>query len=141
MTTNYDPGIVDARMRVRPNASSTGYCSWSDETEMDRWRTEDAFRGRDELPVLFAHGQHNRPEEIVLATTEYRRAYAGKLPRVLGRLVDAGHLVWIGFSFGDERIAAILREIAAGSGTRIDPGMAPRHVAIVRLGPRAAGWR
>lgn len=135
VTTNYDPGIVDARMRVRPAASSTGYCSWSDETAMDGWRTEDVFRGRDELPVLFAHGQHNRPEEIVLATTEYRRAYDGKLPKVLGRLVDASHLVWIGFSFADERIAAILREIAAGAGTRIDPGMAPRHVAIMAWDP------
>ena len=135
VTTNYDPGIVDARMRVRPAASSTGYCSWSDETSMDGWRTEDVFRGRDELPVLFAHGQHNRPEEIVLATTEYRRAYDGKLPSVLGRLVDSGRLVWIGFSFADERIAAILREIAAGSGTRIDPGMAPRHVAIMAWDP------
>ncbi len=138
VTTNYDPGIVDARMRVRPAASSTGYCSWSDETSMDGWRTEDVFRGRDELPVLFAHGQHNRPEEIVLATTEYRRAYDGKLPKVLGRLVDSGRLVWIGFSFADERIAAILREIAAGSGTRIDPGMAPRHVAIMAWDPTPA---
>jgi len=138
VTTNYDPGIVDARMRVRPASSSTGYCSWSDETAMDGWRTEDVFCGRDELPVLFAHGQHNRPEEIVLATTEYRRAYDGKLPRVLGRLVDASHLVWIGFSFADERIAAILREIAAGSGTRIDPGMAPRHVAIMAWDPEPA---
>src|SRR5204863_9895986 len=34
VTTNYDPGIVDARMRVRPAASSTGYCSWRDETAM-----------------------------------------------------------------------------------------------------------
>ena len=135
VTTNYDPGIVDARMRVRPAASSTGYCSWSDETAMDGWRTGDVFRGRDELPVLFAHGQHNRPEEIVLATTEYRHAYDGKLPKVLGRLVDSGHLVWIGFGFADERIAAILREIAAGSGTRIDPGMAPRHVAIMAWDP------
>lgn len=135
VTTNYDPGIVDARMRVRPAASSTGYCSWSDETAMDGWRTEDVFQGDNELPVLFAHGQHNRPEEIVLATTEYRRAYDGKLPRVLGTLVDSSHLVWIGFGFADERIAAILREIAAGSGTRIDPGMAPRHVAIMAWDP------
>jgi hypothetical protein len=48
---------------------------------------------------------------MVLATTEYRRAYAGKLAAVLERMVDAGHLVWIGFSFADQRIAAILREL------------------------------
>ena len=53
--------------------------TWEDELGLDRWRTGDVF-GEAELPVLFAHGQHNRPDSVVLATTEYRRAYAGKLP-------------------------------------------------------------
>ncbi len=91
-----------------------------------------------ELPVLFAHGQHNRPDSVVLATKEYRQAYAGKLPQVLARLMD-GHLVWIGFSFADQRIAAILREIADRTGTRIDPGGAPRHVALMAWEPAGAG--
>jgi tetratricopeptide (TPR) repeat protein len=136
VTTNYDPGIVDARMRVRAGASATGFTTWGDELGLDRWRTGDVF-GEAELPVLFAHGQHNRPDSVVLATTEYRRAYAGKLPHVLGALVDAGHLVWIGFSFADQRIAAILHEIADRSGTRIDPGRAPRHIAIMAWDPDA----
>jgi tetratricopeptide (TPR) repeat protein len=134
VTTNYDPGIVDARMRVRPAASATGFTTWDDELGLDRWRTGDVF-GEAELPVLFAHGQHNRPDTIVLATAEYRRAYAGKLPQVLGTLVDGGHLAWIGFSFADQRIAAVLREIADRSGTRIDPGAEPRHVAVMPWDP------
>jgi SIR2-like protein len=133
VTTNYDPGIVNARMRVRQRASATGFATWQDELELDRWRTGEVF-GEDELPVLFAHGQHNKPDSIVLATTEYRWAYAGKLPQVLGRLMD-GHLVWIGFSFADQRIGAILREIANHTGTRIDPGGAPRHVAVMAWDP------
>ena len=137
VTTNYDPGIVNARMRIRPGTSATGYTTWEDELGLDRWRTGDVF-GEDELPVLFAHGQHNRPDTIVLATTEYRRAYAGKLPHVLARLMD-GHLCWIGFSFADQRITAILREIAEQTGTRIDPGTAPRHVAVMPWDPAAAG--
>ncbi len=137
VTTNYDPGIVNARMRVRPAAVATGFMTWEDELGLDRWRTGDVF-GEAELPVLFAHGQHNQPDSIVLATTEYRRAYAGKLPQVLARLMD-GHLVWLGFSFADQRIAAILREIADHTGTRIDPGGAPRHVALVAWNPAAAG--
>ena len=137
VTTNYDPGIVDARMRVRPGASATGFTTWEDELGLDRWRTGDVF-GEAELPVLFAHGQHNRPDSIVLATTEYRRAYAGKLPQMLARLLD-GHLVWLGFSFADQRIAAILREIADRTGTRVDPGGAPRHVAVMAWDPGAAG--
>jgi tetratricopeptide (TPR) repeat protein len=135
VTTNYDPGITDARIRVRPGASSTGFTTWEDELGLDDWRTGDAF-GESELPVLFAHGQHNRPDSIVLATTEYRRAYAGKLPHVLARLMD-GHLVWLGFSFADQRIAAILREIDNRTGTRIDPGAAPRHVAVMAWDPAA----
>jgi hypothetical protein len=133
VTTNYDPGIVDARIRVRPGALSTGFMTWEDELGLDRWRTGDVF-GDAELPVLFAHGQHNRPDSVVLATTEYRRAYAGKLPHVLARLMD-GHLVWLGFSFADQRIAAILREIADRTGTRIDLGGAPRHVAVMAWDP------
>ena len=121
VTTNYDPGIVDARMRVRPGASATGFTTWDDELGLDRWRTGDVF-GETELPVLFAHGQHNRPDTVVLAATEYQRAYEGKLPLVLGTLVDGGHLAWAGFSFADQRITAILREIAVRSGTRADPG-------------------
>ena len=56
----------------------TGFTTWQDELGLDRWRTGDVF-GDAELPVLFAHGQHNRPDSVVLATTEYRRAYQGKL--------------------------------------------------------------
>jgi tetratricopeptide (TPR) repeat protein len=134
VTTNYDPGIVDARNRVRPDAVGTGFMSWTDEDALDRWRTGEIF-GDDELPVLFAHGRHNQPEAMVLASTEYRRAYAGKLSRLLSAMVDAGHLVWIGFSFADQRIAMILREVAHGSGTQIDPGAAPRHVAILPWDP------
>ena len=136
VTTNYDPGILDARIRVRPRASATGFTTWDDELGLDRWRTGDVF-GESELPVLFAHGQHNRPDSVVLATTEYRRAYAGKLPHVLARLID-GHLVWLGFSFTDQRIAAILREVADRTGTEIEPGGAPRHVAVMAWDPAEA---
>jgi SIR2-like protein len=135
VTTNYDPGILDARSRVRPHSLATGFTTWEDELGLDQWRTGDVF-GESDLPVLFAHGLHYRPDSVVLATTEYRRAYAGKLPRVLARLMD-GHLVWIGFSFADQRITAILREIADHTGTTIDPGGAPRHVAVMSWDPGA----
>ncbi|HET8683731.1 MAG TPA: SIR2 family protein [Micromonosporaceae bacterium] len=134
VTTNYDPGIVDARMRVRPRASGTGFASWTDELALDRWRTGEVF-GDDELPVLFAHGHHNQPEAMVLATTEYRRAYAGKLSRLLASMVDAWHLVWVGFSFADQRISDVLREAAEHSGSRVDPGGAVRHVAVMAWDP------
>ena len=72
---------------------------------------------------------------MVLATTEYRRAYAGKIARVLAGMVDGGRLVWIGFSFTDQRISTILREVAEHAGTRSDPGRETRHVAVMAWDP------
>ena len=46
-----------------------------------------------------------------------------------------GHLVWAGFSFADQRITAVLREIADRTGTRVDPGAALRHVAVMAWDP------
>jgi hypothetical protein len=94
--------------------------------------------GDDELPVLFAHGQHNDPDNIILATGEYRRAYSGKLGAVLKGILETRRVVWIGFSFADARIAAILREIADYAGSAISPGAAPRHVTIMPWDPRSA---
>jgi tetratricopeptide (TPR) repeat protein len=133
VTTNYDPGIVDARMAVRPAASSS-FTSWTSDDALDSWRTGDIFRERD-LPILYAHGHHNEPGDIILATTDYRRAYAGKLRRVMERLFDQDHLVWIGFSFADRQISAILNEVVAGSGRLAASGAAPRHVAILPWDP------
>ncbi len=136
ITTNYDPGIANARMAVRTQASATGFASWDDEELMVRWRRGTVF-GDDELPVLFAHGHHNRPESIVLATTAYRRAYRGMLGAVLGRLLDIRPAVWIGFSFTDRRIETILSEIGDRSSTSITTRPATRHVAIMCWDPAA----
>ncbi len=138
VTTNYDPGIVDARMRVRPGVSATGFTTWQDELGLDEWRTGRVFGGV-ELPVLYAHGVHSQPDSVVLAASDYRRAYAGKLTGVLARLADGGHLCWIGFSFTDQRLAAILREVPLLSGTRAAPGAAPAHVAIMAWDPEGEG--
>ncbi|MGH3935514.1 MAG: SIR2 family protein [Pseudonocardiaceae bacterium] len=134
ITTNYDPGIANARMAVRTQASATGFASWDNEELMVRWRQGTVF-GDDELPVLFAHGHHNRPESIVLATTEYRRAYRGMLGAVLGQLLDTRPAVWIGFSFADKRIETILREIGDRSTTSVTTRPATRHVAIMSWDP------
>lgn len=136
VTTNYDSGIVDARIRVRQRASATGFMTWQDELGLDEWRTRRVFGGQ-ELPVLYAHGVYTQPDSVVLAASDYRRAYAGKLTRVLERLADDGHLCWIGFSFADQRLAAILREVPLLSGTQHEPGAAPAHVAVMPWDPAA----
>src|SRR5262249_49369762 len=104
---------------------------------LDRWRTGDVF-GEAELPVLFAHGQHNRPDSVVLATTEYRRADAGELPPVLARPMD-GPPGWVRRHFARPRAAPLPREIDNRPGTRIDPGGAPRHVTVMAWDPGAGG--
>lgn len=43
--------------------------------------------------------------------------------------------MWIGFSFADQRISAVLREVTQRTGTRIDPGGPARHVAIMAWDP------
>jgi tetratricopeptide (TPR) repeat protein len=134
VTTNYDPGIVDARAFARPLISVTGFASYTNDDALDRWASNDVLQDA-ELPVLFAHGCHNEPDAVVLAATEYRRAYRGKLGRVLGHLVQSEHLVWLGFSFSDQRITAIIREIVDAGGTSHDPGLPPRHVAVVGWDP------
>src|SRR3984957_6709622 len=78
VTTNYDPGIADARLRVRPSLSATGYTTWQNSLQLDQWRNGGIFKAR-ELPVLYAHGLHDSPDSIVLASTEYRRAYGGNM--------------------------------------------------------------
>jgi len=54
VTTNYDPGIVDARMRVRPSASATGFMTWGDTTTASTRLTAAAgcFRDGDHLTDL-----------------------------------------------------------------------------------------
>ena len=67
MTTNYDPGIVDARMRVRPGASATGFMTWQDELGLDQWRTGRTCSARRSCRCCIAHGVHNQPDSVVLA--------------------------------------------------------------------------
>jgi SIR2-like domain len=128
ITTNYDPGIINARLAVRPSVTLTGFASWIDDEALERWRSHDVFRG-DEFPVLYAHGQHNQPGSIVLATSQYGQAYEGKLPQVLSSMFAEGHLVWVGFSFRDAQIRAILKQFAREQLRSV------RHVALLPWDP------
>jgi hypothetical protein len=134
VTTNYDTGIVQARWARRGTSPLGGVTTLSDETALDAWKNGDVFT-QSELPVLYAHGHYNSPEHIVLATSDYRRTYAGKLSLVLARLVESQRLVWIGFSFADQRIKAILDKVAQHTGTLANPGGPARHVAVMGWDP------
>jgi hypothetical protein len=134
VTTNYDSGIVDARSIVRPTVP-VGFTSWREEGKLDGWASGDVLDTH-RLPVLYAHGCHVRGD-TVLSSTEYRMAYrdGSKLPHVLSQMMGSGHLVWIGFSFADWRVASTLERVAANGGTAARPGMDPRHVALMGWDP------
>lgn len=68
--------------RESARCSSTGFASWEDESALDRWAAGDVFADPDtDLPGFYLRGHHTEPEGMVLANTEYRQAYAGKLAR------------------------------------------------------------
>ncbi len=58
VTTNYDPGILDARVAARRGISVTGFASYTNEDALERWTTGEVLQDAD-LPVLFAHGRHD----------------------------------------------------------------------------------
>ena len=132
ITTNYDPGILNARAQYGAPASVADFVTWVDEGELDRWRTGDAWLDRS-APVLYAHGIYSAPENIVLAMGEYRRAYSGRLTEVLRTVLTRDHVVWIGFSFADRHFQAILEGVAAMTGPAMARVAVPRHIAIVPL--------
>ncbi len=73
-TTNYDPGLLEARRELRPDVRETGYATWRDHDTLRRWHTGDAFEAH-ACPILYAHGVYERSDTIVLGVGEYRDAY------------------------------------------------------------------
>jgi len=132
ITTNHDLGISDARLAVRSWAATSGYCSWANEEILEGWRGGGVFTS-EELPILYAHGSHGRPHDIVLTNGDYGRAYAGKLSKVLAELIESDQMVWIGFDSGYHSVASLLARISAGSGGETRSRLPAHHVAIVPI--------
>src|SRR5262249_5187480 len=60
ITTNYDPGLLEARRALFSGATGTGYVTWQDDGGLRDWLEEHAF-GAAPAPILFAHGIYERP--------------------------------------------------------------------------------
>ena len=75
LTTNYDPGLVEARRVVRPEIRDTSFAVWNQQFKMNAWASGDVFRSEQTCPVLFAHGVADDPANIVLDRESYHRAY------------------------------------------------------------------
>jgi hypothetical protein len=137
VTTCFDSGIVNARMRVRPQARATGFATWQDRSGLRQWLTGRVFADP-ELPVLYAHGHHNRPDTVLLTTAEYEHAYEGLLAQVLASLASSQHLVWIGFDFGGRELSALSSHVGSFSPAGPDGGTGAGHLMVMPWDPATA---
>jgi hypothetical protein len=110
VTTNYDPGLLEARRILRPDVQATGYATWKDPELLSGWLTGEIV-AEQSCPILFAHGVHERPvETVVLGVGEYRDAYRqGMFRRVVE--LSQERLVFVGFSFSDTWFEMLAEEV------------------------------
>lgn len=130
ITTNFDPGLLEARLALRPDLRGTGYATWKDADAVARWQNGDIF-DEQPCPILFAHGSWEKSNSIVLGMAEYRHAYRlGAFRRLFDHLWTTEHLVFTGFSFADDWVKFIANEVLTTSGKHTTE---PRHVALIGL--------
>jgi tetratricopeptide (TPR) repeat protein len=129
ITTNFDPGLVEARLQLRPDSRATGFGTWQDPDVVDSWQSGRIFREQP-CPLLFAHGIYERSETIVLGAAEYKKAYqTGPFRRLFESIWRQRQLVFVGFSFSDSWIRTVANECLSGGA----PLAAPRHFALIGL--------
>lgn len=137
LTTNYDPGLLEARLSVRPEVGATGFSTWRDVDAVGRWYTGDIFK-ETSLPILFAHGYYERSDTIVLGAEEYDHAYApGPYRRLFEKLWSQDKLIFIGFGFSDRWLDYIVKNVLAETSGRF--AGKPRHIAVIGL-PQSAAY-
>jgi tetratricopeptide (TPR) repeat protein len=129
VTTNFDPGLLEARRELRPDSQATGFGTWQDLDAVERWNNGEIF-AEHSCPILFAHGIYDRHNTVVLGSTEYRDAYySAGFRQLLLNLWRQAHLVFIGFSFSDNWVTFVANEVLAPAAQRTEP----RHVALIGL--------
>jgi hypothetical protein len=130
ITTNFDPGLLMARLALRPDLLGTGYATWKDADAVARWQNRSIF-DEDRCPILFAHGSWEKSDSVVLGMGEYREAYRpGAFRRLFEQLWTTERLVFIGFSFADDWVKFIANEVLTTIGKRTTE---PRHIALIGL--------
>jgi tetratricopeptide (TPR) repeat protein len=130
ITTNYDPGLLEARLSLRPDVRATGYATWKDPDTVQRWLTAEIFK-EEQLPILFVHGIYQRSDTIILGVSEYRHAYGhGLYKRLIEKLWSQENLIFVGFGFSDPWLTFIADEVLTETSVGASE---PRHVAIVGL--------
>jgi tetratricopeptide (TPR) repeat protein len=132
VTTNYDSGLLEARLHMRPEAGATDYATWKDAGFVNAWLTDEVFEGENRCPVLFAHGIYQRTDTIVLGVAEYRDAYQpGAYRRLFEKLWTWGRLVFVGYGFKDSWLKFLADEVLTLCERRATAE--PQHIAIIGL--------
>lgn len=128
VTTNFDPGLIEARMRLRQDSLSTGFGTWKDADIVEGWTTGDIFAAQP-CPILFAHGYYERTDSVVLGTAEYRDIYkTGAFRRLFLKLFEQENLVFVGLSFNDDWIRFVANEVLT-----VRRSSDPRHIALIPM--------
>jgi tetratricopeptide (TPR) repeat protein len=131
VTTNYDPGLLEARLLERPEVGATGYATWRDSDSVRRWMTGDMF-DEQSCPILYAHGIFEKSDTMVLGSGEYRDAYRpGAFRELVNGLWARERLVFVGFGFADAWFEVVADEVLTR--TAREAASQPRHVAVVGL--------
>lgn len=131
VTTNFDPGVLEARLKQRPDCPATGFGTWRDTDTVYRWSTGEIFEEQP-CPVLFAHGIYERADTVVLGAAEYRDAYrSGPFRNLFLNLWRNARLVFIGFGFSDPWIRFLANEVLTSR--EGDSSQSPRHIALLGL--------
>ncbi|MDP8238009.1 MAG: SIR2 family protein [Candidatus Hatepunaea meridiana] len=131
VTTNYDPGLLEARYEIRRDTGFTGYATWKDQDSVQRWFTNDIFK-EEICPILFAHGSYEKSDTIVLGIKEYRDAYSTRVYRsMFEKLWGQDRLVFIGFGFSDTYLDFIVDDVITQ--TTGFAASEPRHIALLSL--------
>ena len=132
ITTNYDPGLLEARKKLRPQLNAPGFTVWNQQFKINRWADLSVFEEPDSLPLLFAHGHYSDPENLVLDKESYDRAY-DNTPwlHCFQNLWVQEHLIFVGFSLSDVVLNQLADDVLGRTVRK--GGSGPRHIAVLGM--------
>lgn len=132
VTTNYDKGLLHAASAAARQVQAL--IPPHPEEIVSDWKLGRALTIRPTLvPVLYAHGIHDRCSTIVCTHDDYMRAYnEGNtfLRETLERLFTAAHLVFVGYGFGDPWLEFLASEFLGKMNRNIER---VRHYGIIGI--------
>lgn len=136
ITTNYDPGLYEARCLCRPDLEHSDGKTWEDGDYSLAWYKQEVFQDRS-CPIFYAHGKWDRPETVILDNDRYRRAYAEQRFRAMFEHIwIAQKLVIIGVGFADSWLDRVLDELLP----QMSQSSEPRHIAVIGLHREEKGY-